>query len=325
MARPPKLPRVDAEERFLARVAWAYYTEGLTQERVAEKLGTTRLRVNKALAEARRIGLVRINFSTAFSACFEAEEALCARYGLNKAYVAPSPEDPRDVQMVVGAALGNVLSEVLADPAIRLFGMSWGNTLNLATRFVASIERPDLEVISVMGGLTKGSDLNSFEITTRLADLLGAQHSYFTAPLYAGSRESRDIIMQLDVFREVVEKLRRVDALAMAAGDISTRSLLMRDGLPSDTRMEDLIARGAVGDVLGTVLDAEGRAIDHPINDRVIGIGLPDLAAIPNVILAAGGMHKVAILRAVLGLGLVNTFVTDEATAAAILGGRAGG
>jgi DNA-binding transcriptional regulator LsrR (DeoR family) len=79
---------------------------------------------------------------------------------------------------------------------------------------------------------------------------------------------------------------------------------------------------GAVGDVLGTVLDAQGRPIAHPINDRVIGIGLPDLARIPNVILAAGGLHKVPIVRALLGLGLVDTFVTDELTAAAVLEAR---
>jgi DNA-binding transcriptional regulator LsrR (DeoR family) len=125
--------------------------------------------------------------------------------------------------------------------------------------------------------------------------------------------------MELDVFREVIEKIRAVDAIAMAAGDLSKRSLLMRDGLPSDVRMEELIAMGAVGDVLGWVLDAQGRPLPHPINDRVIGIGLPDLARIPNVILAAGGLHKVAIVRALLGLGLVNTFVTDEATARAVL------
>jgi DNA-binding transcriptional regulator LsrR (DeoR family) len=325
MPRAPKLPQVDAEQRFLARVAWAYHVEGLTQERVAEKLGTTRLRVNKALSEARRNGLVRITFNTAFAACFEVEEALCARFGLTKAYIAPTPEDPRDVQMTVGAALGNVLSETLADAAVKLFGMSWGNTLNLATRFVAALERPDLEVISVMGGLTRGSDLNSFEITTRLADLLGAQHSYFPAPLYAGSRATRDTIMELDVFRDVIEKIRAVDAMAMAAGDLSKRSLLMRDALPADTRIEDLIALGGVGDVLGTVIDAAGRPLDHPINDRVIGIGLTDLARIPNVILAAGGLHKVAVIRALLGLGLVDTFVSDEATARAALATDPGG
>jgi DNA-binding transcriptional regulator LsrR (DeoR family) len=319
MARAPKLARVDTEERFLAQVAWAYYTEGLTQEQVAGKLATTRLRVNKALAEARRRGLVRVTFNTAFAACFDLERALTGRFGLARAYVAPAPADPRDVQTVTGAALGHVLSDVLADPEVRLFGMSWGNTLNIATRFIAATERPDLEVISVMGGLTKGSDLNSFEITTRLADLLGARHSYFTAPLYADSRETRDTIMDLRMFRDVVEKIRAVDALAMAAGDLSTRSLLMRDGLPADVSIEDLRARGAVGDVLGTVLDAKGQPLDHPLNDRVIGIGLPDLARIPNVILAAGGLHKVPILRALLGLGLVDTFVTDDVTAAAVL------
>ncbi len=319
MPRAPKLPQIDTEERFLAQVAWAYHVEGLTQEKVAEKLGATRLRVNKALGDARARGLVRITFNTAFAACAELEAALKARFNLRQAYVAPAPMDARDVQMVVGAALGNLLTEVLADPAIRLFGMSWGNTLNIATRFVGAMERPDLEVISVMGGLTRGSDLNSFEITTRLADLIGAQHSYFTAPLYAGSRESRDTIMELDVFRAVVEKLRSVDAMAMAAGDLSTRSLLMRDGLPSDVTMEELIALGGVGDVLGTVIDADGHPLAHPINERIIGIGFDDLARIPNVILAAGGAQKVAVNRAILSRGVVNTFVTDEASARALL------
>ncbi len=319
MPRAPKLPRIDTEERFLAQVAWAYYVEGLTQERVADKLGVTRLRVNKAISDAHKRGLVRITFNTAFAACAELEAALRARFALKQAYVAPAPMESRDIQTIVGAALGNLLSEVLADPSVKLFGMSWGGTLNIATRFVAAMERPDLEVISVMGGLTQGSDLNSFEITTRLADLMGAQHSYFTAPLYAGSRESRDTIMQLDVFRDVLEKLRSVDAMAMAAGDLSKRSLLMRDGLPGDVTMEDLIAMGGVGDVLGTVIDANGSALDHPINERVIGIGLDDLVRIPNVILAAGGAHKVAVNRAILARGVVDTFVTDEATARALL------
>jgi DNA-binding transcriptional regulator LsrR (DeoR family) len=319
MARALKLPMVDREERFMAQVAWAYYVERLTQEGVAQKLGTTRLRVNKALGEALRRGLVRITFDTAFSACAELEASLRERWGLAVAYVAPLPERPEDVQMVVGAALGHQLSEVLAQPEVRLFGMSWGGTLNLATRFVAAMQRPDLEVISVMGGLTRGSDVNSFEITTRLADLLGASHSYFTAPLYAGSQESRDTIMNLDVFRELLAKLRSVDALAMAAGDLSARSLLIRDALPSDVLVEELKSEGGVGDLLGWIVDEQGRPLPHPVNDRVIGISLDDLARISNVILAAGGLHKVPVIRAALRRGVVGTLVTDEATARALV------
>ncbi len=319
MRPAPKILQVNEEERFLTRVAWAYHVEGMTQSEVADKLGTTRLKVNRALAEARRIGLVRISFDTAYAACAELEGALAARFGLTQAYVAPAPSQAEAQQSIVGSALGHLLTEVLADPAVRLFGMSWGNTLNLATRYIAPLDRADLEIVAVMGGLTRGSDLNSFEITTRLADLVNAAHSYFTAPLYAGSRESRDTIMQLDVFAEVLEKIRSVDALAMAAGDISGRSLLMRDGLPRGIGMEELRALGAVGDVLGWVIDAQGRVIDHPINERVIGIELSDLARVPNVILAAGGAHKVPVMRAVLGLGLIDTLVTDETTARALV------
>jgi DNA-binding transcriptional regulator LsrR (DeoR family) len=125
--------------------------------------------------------------------------------------------------------------------------------------------------------------------------------------------------MELDVFREVLGKLRTVDAMAMAAGDLSKKSLLMRDALPPDTTIEQLVAAGGVGDILGTVIDAQGRPIDHPINERVIGIGLPDLTAVRNVILAAGGAHKVRVIRAILAHGSINTLVTDEATATALL------
>lgn len=319
MRPAPKTLQVNAEERFLTRVAWAYHVEGLTQGEVAEKLGTTRLKVNRALAEARRIGLVRITFDTAYAACAELEQALQRRFGLASAYVAPAPTQTEAVQTMVGVALGHRLTEVLADPTVRLFGMSWGHTLNLATRYVAPLDRPELEVVSVMGGLIKGSDLHSFEITTRLADLCNAAHSYFPAPLYAGSRESRDTILQLDVFAEVLTKIRRVDALAMAAGDISERSLLMRDALPREVSTAELQACGAVGDVLGWVIDAAGRPIPHPINERIIGIALDDLMQVPNVILAAGGVHKVAVIRAVLSRGLIDTLVTDEATARALV------
>ena len=45
-------------------------------------MGATRLRVNKALSDAHRRGLVRITFNTAFAACAELEAALTGPGGL---------------------------------------------------------------------------------------------------------------------------------------------------------------------------------------------------------------------------------------------------
>lgn len=318
-----KTPQIDEDERFLVRLAWACEIEGLTQAAAAERLNVTRLRVNQALGEARRRGIIRVVIDSPYGPCVDAETKLVKAFALDDASVAPNTANAEQVQYMVGAALGLYLSRLLSDPAISCFGMSWGNTLNFATRAINGVNRPDLEIVSVMGGLTRGSDLNIFEITTRLANACRARHSYLTAPLYASSHESAEILGEQDVFREVIEKIRGADALAMAAGDMSERSMLIRDGLPSDVIYDDLIAAGAVGDVLGYFLNAKGELIDHPINARVIGIELEDLRDIPDVILAAGGRHKVPIIRAALETGLINTLVTDEDTARRLLKGRA--
>jgi len=318
VTRLTKTFQIDEKERLLVRLAWACEIEGITQAAAADRFGITRLRVNHALAEARRCGIVRVSINSVYGPCAELEAALCKRFDLSEASVVPTPADPGAVQTIVGAALGHYLTGLLARPDIRRFGMSWGNTLNLAIRYMERLNRPDLEIISVMGGLSKGSDLNSYEITQRLGNLCNATHRYFTAPIYAGSAESRDVLIAQDIFRQVIERIRGADALAMAAGDM-TDSLLIRDGLPSEFSAQELIDAGAVGDILGYMLDKDGGLIDHPINSRLIGIDLEDLRAIPNTILAAGGQHKVAIMQAFLGLGYVNTLVTDEETARMLL------
>ncbi len=150
-------------------MAWACEIEGLTQAAAAERFGVTRLRVNKALAEARDRGIVRVAVESSFGPCAEMEWALCKRFGLEAATIVPVARPGSDVSWLVGNALGGHLSQILARQDVKRFGISWGNTLNMATRFMHSVSRPDLEVVSVMGGIAKGSDLNSFEITTRLA------------------------------------------------------------------------------------------------------------------------------------------------------------
>ncbi|QBX99934.1 transcriptional regulator [Rhodophyticola sp. CCM32] len=318
MSRKIKIDQIDPEEQLLVRLVWACDIEGLTQAAAADRFGITRLRVNKALSEARERGIVRISVDSVYAACAELEWDLARKYGLERAVVVPTPEDKRAIQTLVGNGLGTVLHSVLQDPEIRVFGMSWGNTLNMATRYMEPLNRPDLEIASIMGGLAQGSDVNIYEITTRLADLCNADHSYFTAPLYAGSPESREMFFQQDVIQEMLDKIRSCDAVAMAAGDLRS-SLLVKDALPKDVDADALIAKGGVGDLMGYVLDANGQEIDHPINSRIIGMTISDLEKISNVILAAGGLFKVKIIRAILRRGIINTLVTDEDTARALI------
>lgn len=318
MSRQIKIEQIDGEEQLLVRLAYACEIEGLTQAEAAARFGLTRLRVNKGLAELRQRGILRVSIDSIYAASARLEWQVAEHWGLRRAVIVPSPERPGGVTTLVSAGLGGHLDELLADPAVTRFGMSWGNTLNLATRFMQPVNRPDLEIVSVMGGIARGSDVNGYEITTRLADLCNARHSFFLAPMYAGSADSRRVFMEQDVIAQALDKIRGCDAMALATGDL-TRSLLVRDALPRDVTADDLIARGGVGDIIGNILDAEGRLVDHDLNNRLIGLTLDDLRAVPNVILAAGGAHKVPIIRAALRAGIVTTLVTDEDTATALL------
>lgn len=309
---------IDTEEQLMVRLAWACEMQGMTQAAAAEKFGITRLRVNKALSEARAQGIVRISINSKHAPCAALEWQLCEAYRLTEAIVAPLSGDDYNLHSMIGASLGQYLAGYLTQEKVSLFGMSWGNTLNMATRKMLPINRPDLEIISVMGGLSQGSDLNSYEITTRLAGLCNADHSYFTAPIYAGSKQSRQILQEQGVFQSTIQKIRAADGIALAAGDMD-QSLLLKDGMPPDIDVQHLRDLGAVGDVMGYFLNAAGNPVEHDINARVLGLELEDLNKIENVILAAGGAHKIPIIKALLARDCVNALVTDEHTAAALV------
>lgn len=318
MSRYIKLDRIDPEEQLLVRLAWACEVEGMTQAQAAERYGVTRIRVNKALAEARRRGILRVSIESVFAAAAPLEWELERKFRLMRVIVVPSPQDSTSVTSLVAAGLGAHLGDLLQDKTLTRFGMSWGNTLNLATRHMQPLDRPDLEVVSMMGGVSRGSDVNGYEITTRLADLCNAQHSLFPAPLYAGSSESRALFMQQDVIDGMLKKIRSCNAIALATGDLRT-SLLVRDALPKTVDPAELIALGGVGDITGHILNTAGDLIDHPLNRQVIGLTLEEMKQIENVILAAGGLQKAPVIGAALKRGFVDTLVTDENTAQALL------
>lgn len=310
----------DTDEAFQVRVAWLYHIEGMTQGAVADHLGVTRLRVNRALADATRNGYVRISIHSPYSLCIELEEALRERFNLNVVSIAPETADADHAQQVVAAQLGSYWSKLLAEPGISNFGIAWGNTLHYGVRAVNPVRRrPRLNVVSVMGGLPKGSDVNSFEITARLAELYGATPNYLTAPVYASTQSSRDTIVAQDVFRQSLKTIRRCDAITTSVGDMSPRSLLIRDGLPGDVAVHELIAQGAVGDIMGHFIDAAGRPIAHDINRRVIGIDPWELRRKRNIALASGGPHKIEVILAALRTGIYDAFISDQRTATDLL------
>ena len=70
--------------------------------------------------------------------------------------------------------------------------------------------------------------------------------------------------------------------------------------------------------------DADGRFVDTTVNERVLGIGVDELRAIPRRVGFAGGSHKHGAIRAAVRGGWVNVLITDVHTARFLADGTPG-
>ena len=176
-----------------------------------------------------------------------------------------------------------------------------------------------LSVVSLLGGLTRGSAMNPHETASHLADLVGAQCYYVAAPALTDTQSTRDLLMAQPMLKEIFERGEKVDLAFLSVGELTPTCTMTRVGLVSRADVDDLLKAGAVGDISAHWIDREGRVVDHPLNQRVVALSPEKLKHIPCVMIASGGRTKVPGLRGVLKGGMCDVIITDEQTAQSIL------
>ncbi|CDZ68411.1 Transcriptional regulator LsrR [Neorhizobium galegae bv. orientalis] len=306
----------------MVRAAWLYHVEGLTQQQISERMNITRRRVNEILSEALEAGVVRISFDSVLAESVELETKLRKRFGLMDAVVIPTPGDAALLHSVLGRGAAGFLGRLIQTQKPASIGVGWGSTLRETIQHIPSLNEPQIKVRSMMGGLTQGSEINTFEIVRGFAQVLNAQCRYFVAPIYAESPESRDAIISQAVFQRTFRQICEVDVAYLSVGDVSQQSLQVRYGLPEGMTEQILRKAGAVGDLMGRYLDATGKEIDHPLNRQVLAPEMQDFRRIGCRIVASGGSHKHKILQAVAQSGLINVLITDADSAKAMLAAK---
>lgn len=304
----------DAE--LAARICWHYFKEGQTQEEVAQRLGLTRKRVNQMIGHALSSGLVQISIDGRFAPHVELEARLTRRYRLRRAIVVPTPAPDADVRTVVGAAAGQYLSETL-QPQDSL-AIAWGGTLHAAAQNLRR-SQPGMTIISLAGGLSVSGPINPYDNAAMFARALGATCRYITAPMIADSEALRDSLARSQQVASVLSAVRKADRALLSAVDLTEQSKALEYGVITRAMWSALRKTGAVGDIAGHYLAADGTPIDHEIVRRTIRVELATLRAIPELILAAGGAHKVPLIAAALSAGLCHVLITDAAAAAGLV------
>ena len=321
---------VDAEsQRLLYRVAQAYYDEDLTQQQIARRFGLSRPKVSRLLQRARASGVVKIVLVPPSSDMSSLERGLEARYGLDEAVVV-AVTDPRDAAGVA-RELGPAAAECLAR-SVRgneVVGITWGSTLLAMVDALPARSWPDVTIVQIMGGLGPvDAREHSADLTRRVARRFGARLELLPAPGLVSSVAAAEALRADPQIAATLRLAARADIAIVGLGVPSPDSVVMRHGtIISPAEAEAAREAGAVGDIALRFIDADGRPVRLPLNEpfaepfgeRIIGLTLDEIRAIPRTIGVAGGEAKYAVVRAALRAHLIDVLVTDHVTAQRLL------
>lgn len=310
------------EQRLMARIARMYYTEGVRQPSIAQRLDLSQARVSRLLKRAEQEGIVRITVAAPEGTHAELENALQQRYDLQLALVVDASEDEQALLTALGAATAYYLETTLHSGDV--IGISsWSASLLAAVDAMRPIPSlKNVRAVQILGGVGNPSaKAHANRLTSRLADLVHGEAVQLPSPGVAGSAESAAALREDPFVSSTMSLFDDITVALIGIGSLEPSRLLASSGnVFSSEELQELKDAGAVGDISMRFFDADGKPIRTAASDRVISIELDQLQAAPRCVAVAGGTRKVPAIRAALRGGLVNVLITDRATAEHLAG-----
>ena len=302
----------------LVQVSRLYYELGETQEAIAQVLGVTRPQVSRLLKEARAEGVVEIRIVDRAEVRSPAGAALRERFGLRAVHLAPNLDGPTDVtRRRVGRLAAQVLRGAIRDGMV--VGVGDGSSVSaVADELASDVEarasktQVDMTIVPLCGGFWRPSA--AAEPFRRIGEALGATVHALHAPGLLEDTAVRDALLAHPGVRGAIELWGRLDVALLGIGGPT-----WSEASVGDASLAELRAGGAVGEVLIAPYSIDGRFVGESLRSRTIAFDARSLPTIPITIAVADGSEKVVPILGALRAGLLNTLVTDVATAEAVL------
>lgn len=297
---------------MLARAAWLYYEDGLTQAQVARHLFVSRQTVGRLLTAARDQGIVRIEFDTRYLSDLRTTTRLAAKLGLDDVIVVPEDGDTERLSDRLATAAAFYVRRFL-HPGV-IVGVGWGDTIARTLSLIPNDSLAGVTFASAAGGIS--SITEALKQNTRIVSSM----KFLPAPVLVSTPELADQLNAEKSVREVLDMaLRASITLTSVGGADPTTASSVRNELVTSEEVQAFTRMGGVGDMIGEWFDASGRTLSEATSERRVGLKLAQLRELPRVVCVAGGPEKTAAISGAIAGGLIKVLITDERTAATLL------
>lgn len=302
------------ERDLLVRAARGFYVDDKSKVELAGELGVSRFKVARLLKAAKDGGVVEINVHEGPS-LDPLSRDLKQRYGLRHVVVAPEPE--RVYDWVRWNALGKAAAQLLADIVTEddILGVGWGRSVQAVLQHLTSMACCPVVQLT---GMTGGMEFNSTDLIRRFAAVTRGPAYSLYAPMLLPNKSTVDAVKAKPEIAATFAMHEKITVAMMSVGSWDPPSSQLRAHFT--TAEQRMLSRLNVRTEMGNLmLDAKGRLVHHELIDRILAISARSIMKIPNVIAVAGGPQKVLALHLAMSAGYVNSVVTDEQTAKALL------
>lgn len=300
-------------KKLYTKIAYWYYTLGLTQDEIAKRLSLTRQKVNQIIHSLIELGIVSITINGCDERNFILENYLETRFNLKQAIVIDSYNDENDDRIFksVANAAARHLERIIQPKSI--IGVSWGTTLTSTITQMQYKRKPDCKIIQLIGAQNMSEDaLKSDEIVRLLADRLDCPSYMLYAPVIVNNPVTKQALMEEPSIKKSFLYMQSCDIALVGIGELTENATIYKKGLLSKKDVQTLCDDGFCADICINAVMPDGSGSKSCITDRVIGADLNILSKIPNVIAIVSGMQKNKAVMAALKSNCINTLITDS-------------
>ncbi|MEN3186634.1 MAG: sugar-binding domain-containing protein [Atribacterota bacterium] len=298
-------------------VSILYFEKGLSQQEIASRLGISKMTVSRILQRAKDAGVVEIRIQKPFECNEKLEKSIQEKFAVPEVHVVVQ----KDLQEESASFLGRfwAFQMNLGFSKGQILGVGVGRTIAEVVHHLLPMKVEGVEVVQLLGGLTDVTRENPFSIVQELCRKLKAKGTYLASLATVESKSWRDhLLYQTSNGIELYKKWTKCKEALFGFGAIDGGTLL-GSHLVTEEEMEEIRAKGGVGDVLGHVFDGNGHFIHTRLEERLVSIPVDILFKVQKRIAIGGGLFKARALCGLLRTGVVTALVTDEVCAQRIL------
>lgn len=303
---------------LLAEIAKLHYIDKVKQKEIAERYQITPMQISRLLKKAEDEGIVSFYVKMPAGIDMSLGKKVKDKYKISECIVLNiGPEE--NIKEKIGKFAADYILSLLGKDSI--IGMSWGRTIYEFAKNLSYSNHSDCKVVQLAGGfmLENNHLITPSNIIKMVSEKLNCIPVFLNAPFSISTEDAKKQLLQDPSNKYLMELAGRATIHIMGSSELSKDSTIFEVGVLDAKDRDELIEKGAVGELSGFPIDKNGNQIIWSKSKLYTGVPLDVIKKSPNVVCLTGEEEKAKVLAAGMKMKYFNILITSQRAAEKLL------